>query len=361
MATHAENHFKNKPCSSTVHIGHASTSNPSSGSAADEVLIGKYYTSLKPTVVLRPKTADIAEKSAAACEAGCSNNNIEYSQTQRSTLNKEAKKVNYKLADIKTTCYADCSSFMTVCALAAGAALTFSYMPTCGNMRKVFTDSGAYEALTSSKYLSSSDYLQRGDILVRENYISGSRHTVMVLDNGSKVPATNVGGAIGDAIEGVINGFINAINSIKITIDITKVSTTGVDIVIKLFKLENGVETLLTSSDAIKRYNWAYSLDLLEDSKDSPKSKSISVNSSTTKFSITNLSPNKSYSLKVSAVAKSGSATLDSPSVVFTTAAKEASSTAVARFGLNEPLNKVSKVYIKVNNSFKQAIIHNNI
>ena len=53
---------------------------------------------------------------------------------------------------------------------------------TTRTMVSVFVKSGAYEKLTDSKYLTSDKYLKRGDILVEE----GS-HTVMVLENGSKV------------------------------------------------------------------------------------------------------------------------------------------------------------------------------
>ena len=137
------------------------------------------------TVVLRPKSAEIAEKMAKACEAGCANNKIGYDQNQRNTLRTQARAAGWDLSKITVACECDCSSFMTVCAEAAdvnmGGAYTGGNAPTTSNMRKKFKATGAFEVLTERKYLSGSDYLKRGDVLVRE-----PGHTIMVLSNGAK-------------------------------------------------------------------------------------------------------------------------------------------------------------------------------
>ena len=131
--------------------------------------------------VLRPKSSTLAEKSAKACEAGCSNNRIGYDQNQRNTLNTQAKAVGYDLAKIAVGCECDCSAFMHVCAIAGGANLSYgSNGCTTRTMVAAFVKSGDYEKLTDANYLTSDKYLRRGDILVKE----GS-HTVMVLQNGS--------------------------------------------------------------------------------------------------------------------------------------------------------------------------------
>lgn len=136
-------------------------------------------------VLLRPKTAALAEKSAKACEAGCANNKIGYDQNQRNTLNTQAKAVGYDLSKIATGCECDCSSFMHVCAIAGGAKLSYgSNGYTTRSMVANFVKSGDYEKLTDSKYLTSDKYLKRGDILVKE----GS-HTVMVLEDGANAAA----------------------------------------------------------------------------------------------------------------------------------------------------------------------------
>lgn len=175
--------------SMSVKIGHASIDERgkiNGGTAGDstgkEVCIRNWYAN-KWNVLLRPKNATLAEKSAIACEKGCANSNIGYDQYQRNTLYRYAKAVNFDLSKITTKCECDCSSFMHVCAIAGGANLTYgSNGYVTSTMAKAFVNSGDYEKLTDSKYLTSDKYLKRGDILVKE-----SGHTVMVLGNGTGV------------------------------------------------------------------------------------------------------------------------------------------------------------------------------
>lgn len=170
-----------------VKIGHSSKDENgkfAGGKAGDstrkEVCTRKWYSG-GWNVVLRPKTAALAEASAKACEAGCANNNIGYDQKQRNTLNSRAKAVKYDLSKITTPCECDCSAFMHVCAIAGGANLAYgSNGYTTRTMAAAFIKSGDYEKLTEEKYLVSDKYLKRGDILVKE----GS-HTVMILEDGA--------------------------------------------------------------------------------------------------------------------------------------------------------------------------------
>lgn len=166
-------------------IGHASgdeKGRASGGKAGDstkkEVCTRSWYNGSWHTV-LRPKTRTLAEKSAAACEAACANNLIGYDQSQRNTLNTQAKAVGYDLAKITKACECDCSSLMHTCAIAGGARLSYgSNGFTTRNMVKYFVASGDYEKLTDAKYLKSDKYLLRGDILVK------SGHTAMNLTDG---------------------------------------------------------------------------------------------------------------------------------------------------------------------------------
>lgn len=177
-----------------IKIGHASIDENRKikcGSAGDqtgkEVCTRSWYTT-GWEYVLRPKTKELAEKSARACEKGCANNNIGYDQNQRNTLNTQAKKVNYDLSKITTKCETDCSAFMTVCALAGGADINYgNNAPTTSTMKTRFLLSGDYELITLSKYLTSDKYLKRGDILVK----AGS-HTVMALEDGAGLQSTTV-------------------------------------------------------------------------------------------------------------------------------------------------------------------------
>lgn len=176
-----------------IKIGHASkdeNSKYSNGKAGDqiakEVCIRTWYAA-GWNVVLRPKTKALADKSAAACEAVCKNNNIGYDQNQRNTLYKLAKAAKYDMSKITEKCECDCSSLMHVCAIAGGANLKYGSNGLCTfNMVDAFVKSGDYDKLTASKYLTSDKYLQKGDILVKE-----SGHTAMVLENGASVGASS--------------------------------------------------------------------------------------------------------------------------------------------------------------------------
>ena len=177
-----------------IKIGHASIDENrkiKGGSAGDqtgkELCTRSWYTT-GWEYILRPKTKELAEKSAKACEKGCANNKIGYDQNQRNTLNTQAKKVGYDLSKITTKCETDCSAFMTVCAIAGGANIDYgSNAPTTSTMKTRFLLSGDYEVITTSKYLTSDKYLKRGDILVK----AGS-HTVMALENGSGISSSSL-------------------------------------------------------------------------------------------------------------------------------------------------------------------------
>lgn len=152
-------------------IGHARNSNLSN---AEQVSITPASDFTDWTVVLRPESTSIADKMVSVCKAGCANNNIRYSQAKRATLYTAAKKVKYDLSKINSTVYCDCSSFMALCAIAAG--VNVDYTSTTSNMKKNFVNSGKFTAVT----VKDSTYLKKGDIILK----AGS-HTAMVLENGS--------------------------------------------------------------------------------------------------------------------------------------------------------------------------------
>lgn len=155
------------------------------GNQSGRELNKSYWYSNGWTLLIRAKDPDIAEKMAKACEAGVANKNIGYDQWQRNTLRVEAKKAGWNLAAIKTPCETDCSAFMAVCAEAAGVNMDVAYTqgnaPATFQMRQQWAKTGKFEMITDKKYLTSADYLKRGDVLVNE-----SRHTIMVLNDGSK-------------------------------------------------------------------------------------------------------------------------------------------------------------------------------
>lgn len=174
----------------SVKIGHASTDKDKKvgDSSGKEVCTRDWYSYPKVgwTCLLRPKNSNLANNIARMCELGCANNKIGYSQARRNTLWQKFKTISYNISKVGA-CDCDCSSFATVCAIGAGANITYgTNAPTTSTMRKVFKATGQFEVLTDKKYLSGEDYLKRGDILVAEGH-----HTVIVLSNGSKATTTS--------------------------------------------------------------------------------------------------------------------------------------------------------------------------
>lgn len=178
----------------SILIGHASIDENKKiggGQAGDqtgkEVYICNWYAG-DWNVVLRPVSADIAEKMAVACEVLCKGNLVGYDQYQRNTLWDELEKVGWNPAKLKTKCETDCSAFMSACTRAAGVNIPRVNMgngqynaPVTYTMCEAFNSTGKFQVLTDTKYMTSDKYLKRGDILVRE-----SGHTAMALGNGAQ-------------------------------------------------------------------------------------------------------------------------------------------------------------------------------
>ena len=182
--------FEGDGTMSFVKICHARGGDPTytpGNQTGTELAQGNWYNG-GWTLLLRPKNPAVAERIAAAAEAGVANRNIGYSQSTRNTARAEAKKHGMRLDLIDAPCNVDCSSFVSLCAECAGAIGEAQYSggnaPWTGNMREKFTGSGAFEALADSKYLTGPDWLKRGDILVNEPAATG--HTVIITSDGDK-------------------------------------------------------------------------------------------------------------------------------------------------------------------------------
>ena len=228
----------------TIKIGQASISEngTANGNAGDstgrEVYIVDNYdiSNIDPYIVLRPKTNSIASASVAACIAGCNNNNIGYSQAGRNTLYALAKDLSFDLS-LVGLCNTDCSAFMTVCAIAGGARITYgSNAPTTANMRTRFSKSGDYDILTDSRYTTMTDYLKAGDILVHEN-----THAVMVLEDGS------------DSQSDISN--TSSIQTYNIAASVINLTETAATISVKAIQQVNELETSVAND------RWSYILE----------------------------------------------------------------------------------------------------
>lgn len=187
----------------SILIGHASideNGRASGGQAGDqtgkEVCIRSWYAG-GWNLVLRPVSADIAEKMAAACETLCKGNLVGYDQGQRNTLWDELERVGWDAAKLTAKCETDCSAFVSACARCAGINIPRVALgggkynaPVTQTMRGAFESTGAFRVLTEAKYLTSDAYLKRGDVLLRE-----SGHTAMALGNGEAPTAAPVAAA----------------------------------------------------------------------------------------------------------------------------------------------------------------------
>ena len=185
-------------------IGHASISEKGTiegakgDSTGKEVCTRNWYSKPWGYMAIHPD-ANVRERHARAIEQACANNNIGYGQSDRNTLNTQAKAVGYDLSKIRAKCNCDCSSLQNVAAVAAGAqGMTYgSNGWTTSSMRAALEKAG-YKIITASAYLKSSAYCVRGAI-----YVKPGSHTVCGLSNGSKASQTlKKAGASGSTTSG---------------------------------------------------------------------------------------------------------------------------------------------------------------
>ena len=150
------------------------------GAAGDqtsrEVFVRDWYDGEWHTL-LRPKSAELARKSAEAAIYLADSDVVGYDQGQRNTLHTQLLLHGYDWTRVKKLCETDCSAFVTACALCGGAKkLEYVFnAPATFNMVEKFRASGDYEVLTDGKYLRTPEHLQVGDILVKKG------HTIIVV------------------------------------------------------------------------------------------------------------------------------------------------------------------------------------
>lgn len=126
--------------------------------------------------VARFKDEKKAEIAASTMEAACANDYIGYDQSSRTSLYYTAKPLNWDVSKIRTPCECSCSPLVSVCINSSGISVPANWHTGNSSMLKYLTNSGQFEILTDSKYLTTDVNLKRGDILV-----SPGHHTAMVL------------------------------------------------------------------------------------------------------------------------------------------------------------------------------------
>lgn len=171
----------------SVKIGHARASEKGTingvkgDSTGREVEIRLFYDGDWDFVAIHPDET-VREKHAKAVEAACANNKIGYGQSDRNTLNAEAKAVGYNIAKIKKACNCDCSSLQNVAAMASGAKkVNYASNGWTTRTMKSKLQAAGYVIIDEPAYLKSCAYCVRGAI-----YVKAGDHTMCALGNGSK-------------------------------------------------------------------------------------------------------------------------------------------------------------------------------
>lgn len=145
-----------------------------------EVSTQNWYKHSKGWRVFRTKNVALGNLIADDMEYACLNPNIGYDQNQRGTLYTVSKPLLFNCKKVTKKCECDCSSLVRVCCAYAGI-----FLPNfrTSNEAAILLQSGYFYEMKGKQYTDTSEYLMRGDILVTKT----QGHTVIVLDNGSKV------------------------------------------------------------------------------------------------------------------------------------------------------------------------------
>lgn len=93
------------------------------------------------------------------------NSHVGYNQDARTTLDREAKKVNYDFKKIDVDCDTDCSQATAECIIGAG--IPISPDMYTGNEKQLIEQTGKFKTYDGIKYTDSAQKLKVGDILFK--------------------------------------------------------------------------------------------------------------------------------------------------------------------------------------------------
>lgn len=131
-----------------------------------EVSMQPFYTHKKGWLVLRPKSAEIGDKLAAAMKAACNNSNIGYDQDTRDQIIKAGIKTKKKVN-------ADCSSLVRACVITAAGVDPGDF--DTSDEAEALMHTGLFEGFAYK----SSTVLYPGDVLVTKT----KGHTAIVVSS----------------------------------------------------------------------------------------------------------------------------------------------------------------------------------
>lgn len=159
------------------------------GAAGDqtggEVVTQAYYQHKKGWWKISPKSADVANKLAAAMLEACNNNNIGYCQTHRTGALTQLKKAG-SLAKITAKTETDCSALVRACIYQATGKDVGNF--TTASEKTVLTKSGLFEEAVA---VTSKTELHNGDVLVTRS----KGHTAIVVSGNPRQTTKTATGA----------------------------------------------------------------------------------------------------------------------------------------------------------------------
>lgn len=115
--------------------------------------------------VFRAKDSKIRKKIAENMIELVENPHVGYNQNARTTLDKEAKKVDYDFKKITTDCDTDCSQATSECIIGAG--IPISPDMYTGNEKQLIEKTGQFVTYDDKSYIDSDQKLKVGDILFK--------------------------------------------------------------------------------------------------------------------------------------------------------------------------------------------------
>lgn len=189
----AENTIRKERIYMAVQCGWASigeTGNGRNNKAGDqtgrEVKVGEWY-QFGQKAVYRWKSRSNASRYARIIKTLCKNDNIGYDMNDRTTLYNLLAKNGWDYTKVNRKVECDCSQ-LVACAIncTMGKAICSSGMWT-GNINSQLMNSGLFDKLTDSKYLTSGTYLKVGDIINAPDH-----HVISCLQNGSGATKTKL-------------------------------------------------------------------------------------------------------------------------------------------------------------------------
>lgn len=115
--------------------------------------------------VFRAKDSKIRKKIAENMIELVENPHVGYNQDARTTLDKEAKKVDYDFKKITTDCDTDCSQATAECMIGAG--IPISPDMYTGNGKQLIEKTGKFKTYDDKSYTQSDQKLKVGDVLFK--------------------------------------------------------------------------------------------------------------------------------------------------------------------------------------------------